>query len=163
MSNFFFDTLPILIGLSENAKNFSLLLGLGSLAVGIVSLYAHKHRLDEVFETPHSKSELQFEARKYRRRAIASSMIASQGIMLAALAFVDELRTVAIFVSIILALLVGILGIAMFDFFSVGLNEIARKDDKAREELVKEYVRQRKKLQQQKEENEEAQSDDVSG
>ena len=83
--------------------------------------------------------------------------------MLAALAFVDELRTVAIFVSIILALLVGILGIAMFDFFSVGLNEIARKDDKAREELVKEYVRQRKKLQQQKEENEEAQSDDVSG
>lgn len=164
MSNVFFDTLPILIGLSESAKNFSLLLGLGSIAGGVVSLYAHKHRLDEVFDNPHTKSELQFESRKYRRRAIASSMIASQGIMLAGIAFVDELRTVAIFISIILVLLVGILGIAMFDFFSVGINEIARKDDKARKELVDEYVRQRNKLQQQKkDEVEEAKSDDVSG
>ena len=156
----FLDTLPILLGLSETAKNFSLLLGGASFAVGVVSLFAHKHRIDEVFNSPHTASELRFEARKYRRRAIASSMIASQGIMLAGLAWVDELRTVAIFVSIILLLLVGILGIAMFDFFSVGLNEIARKDDTARKALVDEYVRQRNMIQQQQEENEDSQASD---
>jgi len=152
----FLDTLPILIGLSENAKNISLLLGLGSIAGGVVSLFAHKHRIDEVFNSPHTKSELRFESRKYRRRAIASSMIASQGIMLAGIAFVDELRTIAIFISIILALIVGILGIAMFDFFSVGINEIAKTDDKARKALVDEYVRQRNMLQQQPEDGEDS-------
>lgn len=156
MSIDFLDTLPILVGFSESAKNFSLLLGLGSIAGGVVSLFAHKHRIDEVFNSPHTKSELQFESRKYRRRAIASSMIASQGIMLAGIAWVDEVRTIAIFTSIILLLLVGILGIAMFDFFSVGINEIARKDDKARKALVDEYVRQRNKLKQQQEESEDS-------
>ena len=156
MSIDFFENLPVLLALSQNAKNFSLMLGLVSIAGGVVSLFAHKNRLDEVFETPHSATELQFESRKYRRRSIASSMIASQGIMLAGIAWVDELRTVAIFISIILLLLVGILGIAMFDFFSVGINEIARKDDKARRALVDEYVRQRNQLKKQKEDGEDS-------
>ena len=68
--------MPIL-ALSQNAKNFALLLGLGSVAGGAVSLFAHKHRLDEVFNTPHTARELAYEARKYRRRSIASSLIAS--------------------------------------------------------------------------------------
>ncbi|QEG21527.1 hypothetical protein [Mariniblastus fucicola] len=151
----FFEVFEPIIGFSQNVKNIALLLGLGSVAGGIVSLFAHKRQLDDIFEAPHTASELQFESRKYRRRAIASSLIASQGIMLAGISFVDELRTLAIFISIILLMLVGILGIAMFDFFSVGINEIARKDDKARKALVDEYVRQRNKLAQQKEENEE--------
>ena len=144
-----------ILGISQSVKNFAFLLGLGSVAGGVLSLFAHKRQLDDVFSTPHTASELRFESRKYRRRAIASSLIASQGIMLAGLAFVDEIRTVAIFISIILLLLVGILGTAMFDFFSVGINEIARKDDSARKALVDEYVRQRNKLAKQKEENEE--------
>ena len=144
-----------LLGLSETAKNFSFLLGSGSLLGGVVSLFAHKRRLDEVFDAPHTQSELRFESRKYRRRAIASSLIASQGIMLGGIAFVDELRTIAIFISIILLMLVGILGIAMFDFFSVGINEIARTDDKARKAMVDEYVRQRNRLKEQQEEAEE--------
>ncbi len=152
--------MPIL-ALSQNAKNFALLLGLGSVAGGAVSLFAHKHRLDEVFNTPHTARELAYEARKYRRRSIASSLIASQGIMLAAIAFVDELRTVAIFISIILLMLVGVLGVAMFDFFSVGLNELARKDDSARKALVDEYVRQRNRLKEQ-EEAEEVGSDETA-
>ncbi len=146
--------------ISQNVKNFAFLLGLGSVTGGVVSLFAHKRQLDDVFGTPHSASELRFETRKYRRRAIASSLIASQGIMLAGLAFVDEIRTVAIFISIILLMLVGILGVAMFDFFSVGINEIGRKDDKARKALVDEYVRQRNQLAKQKEDNEEPPSGD---
>lgn len=148
--------LESLLGLSQNVKNFSLLLGAGSFLGGVVSLFAHKRRLDEVFDTPHTQGELLFESRKYRRRAIASSLIASQGIMLGGIAFVDDLRTVAIFISIILLLLVGVLGIAMFDFFSVGINEIARKDDKARKAMVDEYVRQRNRLKEQQEENEDS-------
>ena len=60
--------------------------------------------------------------------------------MLAGIGFVDEPRTVAILVSIILLMLVGVLGVAMFDFFSVGLNEVTRKDDTARKAMVDEYV-----------------------
>ena len=146
---------PVL-GMSTGVKNFAFLLGAGSVAGGVLSLFAHKRQLDEVFSTPHSASELKFESRKYRRRAIASSLIASQGIMLAGIAFVDELRTVAIFISIILLMLIGILGVAMFVFFSVGLNVIARKDDKARKALVDEYVRQRNQLAKQNDENEES-------
>ena len=149
-----FESLEPFLCLSQNAKNFAFLLGAGSFAGGVVSLFAHKRHIDEVYETPHTASELRFEARKYRRRAIASSLIASQGIMLAGIAFVDELETIAIFISIILLMLVGIFGIAMFDFFSVGINEIARKDDSARKALVEEYVKQRNKLAKQKEENE---------
>ncbi len=150
-----FDVFEPVLGLSQNVKNFAFLLGAGSFAGGVISLFAHKRQLDDVFESPHSASELRFESRKYRRRAIASSLIASQGIMLAGIAFVDELRTIAVFISIILLMLIGILGIAMFDFFSVGINEIARKDDTARKALVDEYVRQRNKLAKQKEEKEE--------
>lgn len=150
-----FQVFEPVLGISQGVKNVSFLLGTGSVALGVLSLFAHKNRLDDVFASPHTAYELSFESRKYRRRAIASSLIASQGIMLAGIAFVDELRTVAIFISIILLLLIGILGIAMFDFFSVGLNEIARKDDKARQAMVDEYVRQRNQLAKQKEDSEE--------
>lgn len=156
------EVLPPLFGLSETAKNLCLLLGVGSFAGGVISLFAHKRILDEVFASKHTARELTYEIRKYRRRAIASSLIASQGIMLGGIAFVDELRTIAIFVSIILLLIVGVLGVAMLDFFSVGLNEIARKDDKARKAMVDEYVRQRNMLQEQKEETDESGADDAS-
>lgn len=153
--------LPIL-ALSQNAKNFALLLGAGSVAGGVVSLFAHKRHLDEVFNTPHTPRELGYEARKYRRRSIASSLIASQGIMLAGIAFVDELKTIAIFISIILVMLVGVLGVAMFDFFSVGLNELARKDDSARKAMVDEYVRQRNRIKEQQDDSEEVSPDETA-
>lgn len=156
-----FDMVQPIIGLSDSAKNISMMLGALSVFGGVVMLFAHKRQLDEVFESPHTARELTFEIRKYRRRAIASSLIASQGIMLGGIAFVDELRTVAIFISIILLMLVGVLGVAMFDFFSVGLNEIARKDDTARKAMVDEYVRQRNRLKEQ-EESEDAKPDDAS-
>jgi hypothetical protein len=140
--------------LSPNVKTFSLLLGIASFSGGVLSLFALKRNLDEVYSTPHTPREIGFETRKYRRRAIASSLIASQGIMLGGIYAVDEMRTMAIFVSIILLMLVGIMGIAMFDFFSVGLNEIARTDDKAREAMVKEYARQRQLIADQKKDSE---------
>lgn len=132
--------------LSQDVKNFALLLGVGSFAGGVLSLFALKRRLDEVFSNPHTVREINFETRKYRRRAIGSSLIASLGIMMAGIYAVDEIRTMSIFISIILLMLLGIMGVAMLDFFSVSLNELTRTDDKAREAMVKEYARQRQVL-----------------
>lgn len=139
--------------LSQTVKNYALLLGVGSFAGGMLSLFALKRQLDHVFATPHTVREISFETRKYRRRAIGSSLIASLGVMLAGIYAVDEMRTMSIFISIILLMLVGIMGIAMLDFFSVSLNELARTDDKAREAMVKEYARQRQVLADREEQN----------
>lgn len=147
------------IGFSQTVRNGALVLGLGSIAGGVLSLFAHKRRIDEVFNEPHTPREIGFETRKYRRRAIASSLIASTGIMLAGIYAVEDPRTVAIFISIILVMLVGITGLAFFDLFSVGLNEISRTDDKARQALVDEYNRQRQKAEQMKQTESESESD----
>jgi len=148
-----------LFGFTQTVKNGALLLGVASIAGGVLSLFAHKRRIDEVFNEPHTPREIGFETRKYRRRAIASSLIASTGIMLAGIYAVEEPRTVAIFISIILVMLVGITGLAFFDLFSVGLNEIARPDDKARQALVDEYNRQRQKAEQMKQTESESETD----
>lgn len=148
-----------LVGFSQTVKNGALMLGIASFAGGVLSLFAHKRHIDEIFNEPHTPREIGFETRKYRRRAIASSLIASTGIMLAGIYAVDEPRTVAIFISIILVMLVGITGLAFFDLFSVGLNEIARTDDKAREALVDEYNRQRQKADQMKQAESESEPD----
>jgi len=151
-----------LVAISQSVKNGSLVLGLGSLAGGIFSLYAHKHRYDEVCNSPSMHRELAFETRKYRRRAIASSLIASTGIMLAGIYGVEEPRTIAIFVAVILLMLVGITGLAFFDLFSVGIQEIARTDEPARQALVEEYQRQRQKLAESKR-NADGESDSNNG
>ncbi len=148
-----------LLAFSQTVKNGALLLGIGSFAAGVLSLFAHKRRIDDVFNQPHTPREVGFETRKYRRRAIASSLIASTGIMLAGIYAVDEPRTVAIFISVILVMLVGITGLAFFDLFSVGLNEIARTDDSARDALVEEYNRQREKADQMKADQMKAEND----
>jgi len=49
----------------------------------------------------------------------------------------------------------------MFDFFSVGLNEVTRKDDSARKAMVDEYVRQRNRLLEQQDEADEVSTDEA--
>lgn len=156
-----FDSLPIAFALSDNVKGAALVLGLLSFVGGVSSLLAQKRQLDEVHASSPSDQSLRYESRKYRRRSMVSTLIASQGIMLCGIGFSEEVRTVAILVSIVLLMLVGVLGVAMFDVFSVGLNEIARKEDaSARKALVEEYVRQRNRLAEQQDETEELGSDE---
>ena len=69
-------------------------------------------------------------------------MITSVGCMLAALFWVTEAKIFAAFILMILTLLLGILGIAIIDLFSVGLHEIARPDE-SQKEKIQEYLRQR--------------------
>ena len=156
------EALTIAFALSQNVKSFALVLGIASVAGGLLALQAQKRQLEEVQNSGAGDREQLYESRKFRRRGMVSTLIASQGIMLCGIAFVEDVRTLAILVSIILLMLVGILGTAMFDFFSVGLKELARKDDgTARKALVEEYARQQELIEQQ-EDNDDAGSDDPS-
>jgi len=76
--SFILDTLVPIVAMSDNVKGLSVMLGLGSLAGGVFSLLSHKNHLDQVIESAPAERKLAYESRKYRRRAAASSLIASQ-------------------------------------------------------------------------------------
>ena len=134
-----------LLALSSATKNYALLLGVVTFFGGAMLMLSHKQQLDEVFAQQTEGQPLRFELRKYRRRAIGSALISSVGVMLGALYWVDDPKTTAVFVSMILVTLVGIMGIAMFDMFSVGIQSISTSDDaQGRKAMIEEYLRQRK-------------------
>lgn len=106
----------------------------------------HRRHWEEVVGTESDQRIVKFELRKFRRRSIVSAMIASVGCMMAALYWVTDSRVLAIFVLLTMGLLVAILGVAMIDMFSVGLQQIATPDPKAEKAMIEEYLRQREKL-----------------
>ncbi len=146
----------VLIGAFESVRNYSLAIGLAAIAGGILLFINHRRHLGEVLSGKPAERILAFEQRKYRRRSIVSVMITSVGCMLSALFWVTDERVFSVFILMIMGLLVGIMGVAFIDLFSVGLHQIATPDEKARKELVEEYLRQREKLADQ--ENEDASS-----
>lgn len=143
-----------MLGAFENVKNVALAMGLGGLAGGIILFVNHKRHLATVLAKEKDKRIVAYENRKFRRRAIVSAMIASAGCMMAALYWVVDVRIFAVFILMILGLLVAILGVALIDLFSVGLHQIATPDPKAHKAMVEEYLRQRKKADEQKQKNE---------
>ncbi len=134
--------IPLIAAAFDGVRGYSLFLGLGGLACGVLLFLNHKWHLDSVLESGVADRIKDFESRKFRRRAIASSMITSVGFMLAALYWVTEPKIFTAFILMILTLLLGILGIAIIDLFSVGLHEIARPDE-SQKEKIQEYLRQR--------------------
>jgi len=141
--------IPILIGVKTGTS--SLVLGLGTVAGGILLLSHHKRHLKEVLAQRPEQRIIDFEERKFRRRSIVSTMIASVGLMLASLFWVEDQRVFAVFIMMILGVLIGIIGIAFFDLFSVSLHQIASPDQKAQKALIEEYLRQRELADQKKE------------
>ena len=132
-----------LIAAFENIRNYSLALGIGAVAGGVLLFVNHKRHLLEILASDAAERVKAYESRKYRRRATASAMIASVGCMLAALYWVTDARIFSIFILMILSLLVGILGVALIDLFSVGLQQIATPDDQSRKAMIEEFLRQR--------------------
>jgi hypothetical protein len=139
------ESIQLLLGFNESVMAYCLAFGIAGLVGGLALLSAHKAALDQAMATENNERVQRFEIRKFRRRATASSMIASVGCMMAALFWVDDPKVFSIFIMLILTLLLLILTIAFFDMFSVGLQSLTRTDDAAREALVEEYLRQRKK------------------
>ena len=100
------DAVSLLAGASESARVYSLVLGLGGLAGGVLLFLNHKRHLSEVIAEKPAERIIAFEQRKYRRRSIVSAMIASAGCMLAALFWVTDERVFVVFIMMILGLLV---------------------------------------------------------
>ncbi len=77
-------TIPCLLAAFENVRGYSLVLGLGGLAGGILLFINHKRQIDAVLASDANQRTRAFEIRKFRRRSIVSAMIASVGCMMAA-------------------------------------------------------------------------------
>lgn len=141
----------LLIAVFDNVRNYSLALGIGAFSGGILLFNNHKRHLETVLSSRPDERTAGFEIRKYRRRAIVSAMIASVGCMLAALYWVRDARVYSAFILMILTLLLGIMGMALIDLFSVGIHQIGTPDKEAEKKMITEYLRQREKAAKMKE------------
>ncbi len=134
---------PSLVGAFESIRSYTLALGIGGIAGGILLFINHKKFLDQQLASDANDRVKSFEMRKFRRRTIASAMITSAGTMMAALYWVTDVKVFSIFILMILSLLVGILGVAFFDLFSVGIQQIATPDERSQKAMIEEYLKNR--------------------
>lgn len=131
--------------LSLRANTALLLMGLACFAGGILLMIQHRREwLVSLAERADSRTR-QFEERKFRRRALLASMISSAGCVMTSLYWLVDPRLWAMMMGVLLLILVGIVGIAFLDLFSVGLREISESDPKAQEEMLRTCLELREK------------------
>lgn len=141
---------PHLILQVSSAQSLALWVGIAVCIGGVLLMFSHRRSFDEALEQPMRVQRITFENRKYRRRVLVAGMISSLGIMIAAIHWVEEPRAFASLILIIMGTLVAILGFALIDMYSVGLQAIARTDDPNRKKMIEEYLKQRQQGQSQK-------------
>ena len=108
----------------EGALFWALVFGVASFVGGITLIFAHRRGLDLATAEAETARNQRFEVRKFRRRSLVGSLIASMGVTMAGLYWVTDPKLFSLFLLIILGLLAGILVIAMIDFFSVSLHTL---------------------------------------
>ena len=133
----------LLLAEFESIRNYTLAIGIGGIAGGILLFINHKRQLDTQLASDANERVKGFEIRKFRRRSAASAMIMSAGLMMAALYWVTEPKVFAVFIMMILTLLLGILGVALMDLFSVGIQQIATPDESSQKKMIEEYLKSR--------------------
>lgn len=138
----------VLIAEMASVQRYALVIGIGTFLGGVLLLLHHKRQLDEVLASDAADRITPYESRKYRRRALVSTLIASLGTMLASLFWVDDQRVFATIILIILALLVGIAGLALLDLFSVGLHQLSTPDEATQKAMIEAFLRDREKAKQ---------------
>jgi peptidoglycan/LPS O-acetylase OafA/YrhL len=134
----------------SSAQSLSLFVGVAIFIGGILLMFSHRRSFDEALEQPLREQSMNFENRKYRRRVVVAGMITSLGIMISAIYWVEEPRAFASLILIIMGTLIAILGFAMIDMYSVGLQAIARTDEPNRKKMIEDYLKQRQQAQSQK-------------
>lgn len=138
--------LLLLGGLISDRSNTSLMLiGLLTLVGGVMLMRRHKEEIDSVFESVSDSRLRLFHQRKFRRRTLASTLIAAIGILMIAVCWAIEPAVFLALISVILLLLIAVMFIAFVDLLSVSLHTVTN-DDSARREMVAEYLKQRQKL-----------------
>ena len=136
----------LLARISVENRNSMVVIGLASFAGGVWLMIRHKRQIDEVYATERDSCVLDFEQRKFKRRSLASTMVASMGAMMISLYWARDPYVFATLISLVLLLLLAVMFLACLDVLSVGLHSIATDDKDARKKMVDEYVRQREKL-----------------
>ena len=136
-------TILIAVG-NESARLWCLVFGVASLIGGVMLMFAHRRVFDRAAAEAETARNQRFEVRKFRRRSLVGSLIASMGVIMAGLYWVTDARLFSLFVLMILSLLSGILVIAMIDFFSVGLHTLTDTRSGNYKSLLREY-QQRKR------------------
>jgi len=121
----------------------SVLLGAAMLVVGVALVFYHKFDFDRVLASKATKRIIVFEHRKYYRRAMVGSMVASAGIVLATLNWITDARVYVVLLTVLLLLILGVLLLAVVDMFSISLNHIAKKDEESEKAALEALLRQR--------------------
>ncbi|MDB4766960.1 hypothetical protein OAG71_04650, partial [bacterium] len=90
-ANHFLSAISPLLQISS-AQNLSLGIGILIFIGGLLLMFSHRRSFDEAFKQPITAHQVNFENRKYRRRVFVAGMIASLGIMISAIYWVEEPR-----------------------------------------------------------------------
>ena len=143
----------------DDVRAYLLLIGLATVAGGVIMMILHKRTYDELELVETDPRIVLFEYRKFRRRTTVSSLIGAMGVIMAALYWAIEPTVFAILISLILILIIAILGLATLDMLSISIQGISRTDDQARQAMIDEYLRRREQ-QQASDESVPPQSDD---
>ena len=131
--------------ISDKSRMSLVTIGIAAIIGGVMLMMRHKADLDEIANSEDDDRIRLFEQRKFRRRSLASSMLAALGILMVALYWARDPSVFIGLISLILILLLAVMFLAFLDLMSVGL-QTATHDDTARSQMINEYLRQRKKL-----------------
>ena len=119
--------------------------GLATLSFGVFLMFLHKRTFERIEQQQADSRTVLFEHRKFRRRTMLSSLIAAMGVILASLNWAIEPMVFTILVLLILILILAILGLATLDMLSISLRGLSQSENGARQAMIDEYLRQRKK------------------
>ncbi|MFN5321090.1 MAG: hypothetical protein ACK56J_11270 [Planctomycetota bacterium] len=134
--------------LTLRANMALLLMGVACFAGGILLMIQHRREWIESLGDRADSRTRRYEERKFRRRSLLASMISSAGCVMASLYWLVEPRLWATMMGVLLLILVGIVGIAFLDLFSVSLREISQPNPEAQQEMVRTYLELREKRRQ---------------
>ncbi len=148
-------TLNPLALISDWNRVSMVVLGLIALVGGVLLLFHHKASVEEAFRSTRNAEDgeriRRFERRKFRRRSLASALIAAMGILMIALNWAYEPEAFIGLLTIILLLLLAVMFLAFLDLMSVSLETVTKKAAEQDDELIHEYLRNRKQSQDQDE------------
>jgi len=112
---------------------------------GVLLMIRHKRQVDEIQKKERDANIRRFEQRKFQRRSLASTLVASLGVMMISLYWARDPYVFATLLSLVLILLFAVMSLACLDLLMIGLQSFNVDDKTARQKMIKEYLRQRDK------------------
>ena len=148
-----------LCALTPRSSSALLTLGLVCFAGGILLMFQHRREWLGSFRGKVDPQTRRFEDRKFRRRALLAAMITSAGCVMTSINWLVDPRVWAMMVGVLLLLLLGIIGMAFLDLFSVGLREMTKPNPEAQQAMLRKYLELHQKRQREQTETEAKPSD----